>query len=347
MKILHIVPSLDLSSGGPSKSVSDLAYQQAKLEHEITVFTQTSENPYFNESPHPKLILHFVKEKSFKKELKKLLIERKFDILHGHGVWQMPVHFMARLAKSAKIPYIITPRGMLEPWALNVGKFKKKLAMFLFQKHDLNQASCIHATADMEAVNIQNLGFKNPIAVIPNGIDISEFPTKNNGHSSSKDRKTLLFLSRIHPKKGIEMLIEAWLQLSPSVRGEWRMDIVGNGQESYIQSLNQIISSNQLESEIEILGPKFGEDKINCYLKASLFVLPTFSENFGVVIAEALACGVPVITTKGAPWEDLNTYNAGWWVDIGSTPLLEAMNNAMKLSEDELRTFGKNGRFCL
>lgn len=107
-----------------------------------------------------------------------LLTREKFDILNGHGIWQMPVHHMAQLAKKKGIPYIITPRGMLEPWAMNAGKWKKKVAMALYQRKDLENSNCIHATAQMEAENIRQLGFKNPIAVIPNGIDLKEFPLK-------------------------------------------------------------------------------------------------------------------------------------------------------------------------
>ncbi len=120
-------------------------------------------------------------------------------------------------------------------------------------------------------------------------------------------QKTLLFLSRIHHKKGIELLLEAWQRIGKQLRSNWKINIAGNGESNYINNINQLITKKNLVGEIEIIGPKFGEDKIRTYRQADLFVLPTYSENFGIVVAEALAYGIPVITTKGTPWEELNT----------------------------------------
>ncbi len=342
MRILHIIFSIDISGGGPSKSVSDLAFTQAMNGVKATIFTNNSANPYLKESPHPNLQLVFVKVKPFKKALKAILNREKFDLLHGHGMWQMPVHQMAQLAKKKDIPTIITPRGMLEPWALNAGKWKKKLAMELYQKKDLKNAACIHATAQMEADNIRNLGFKNPIAVIPNGIDLAEFPIPVK--KEKKEKYTLLFLSRIHPKKGIELLIEAWQNLDKTLRQNWQIEIAGNGEETYIASLQKLINNTGLNHEIHIIGPQFGKAKLAAYHRADLFVLPTYSENFGIVVAEALACGLPVITTKGTPWGELNTHNAGWWIDIGAAPLVETLKKALQISETKRLQMGQNGR---
>lgn len=342
MHILHIISSIDLSGGGPSKSVSDLALNQASLGQNVTIFTNASANSYLKQSPHPNLKLEFVKETPFKQALNTLLTTAKFDLLHGHGIWQMPVHQMAQLANKKGIPYIVSPRGMLEPWSLETGKWKKKLAMALYQRNDLTQAACIHATAQMEAENIRKLGFKNPIAIISNGIDLSEFPAQL--QKAKKEKNTLLFLSRIHKKKGIELLIEAWQQQEKTLRQSWQVEIAGNGEETYIASLQKLINEKGLANEISIIGPQFGEAKLAAYNRADLFVLPTYSENFGIVVAEALACGVPVITTKGTPWEELITQNAGWWIDIGTQPLVETLNKAMQLNKIERWEMGRNGR---
>jgi glycosyltransferase involved in cell wall biosynthesis len=342
IRILHIISSIDLSGGGPSKSVSDLALNEAQQGHHVTIFTSSSDNPYLKKSPHPNLSLHFVPKKQFKKDLNRFLNTNEFDIIHGHGIWQMPVHYMAQFARKKNISYIVTPRGMLEPWALNAGKWKKKLALALYQRTDLAKANCIHATAQMEAENIRKLGFKNPIAVIPNGIDINEFPVKP--ETKKKEKRTILFLSRIHPKKGIENLIEAWDQTEKALRQSWQIEIAGNGEENYIATLQKLIVAKGLQDEIKIIGPQFGDAKIHAYHRADLFVLPTHSENFGIVVAEAMACGVPVITTKGTPWEELNSRNAGWWIDIGVQPLVEALHKALQLPEEQRRQMGQNGR---
>ncbi|WP_321290258.1 glycosyltransferase [uncultured Sunxiuqinia sp.] len=341
-KISHIVSSIDISNGGPSKSVSDLALYQAIQGQKVTILTTKSQNPYFSKSPNLNLQLSFVENGTFRKALNLFLKKEQFDILHGHGIWQLPVHYMSQLAQKKGIPYIITPRGMLEPWALDAGKWKKRLAMALYQRKDLAQAACIHATAQMEADHIRELGFSNPIAVIPNGIDVSDFPLRD--EKTQIEKQTLLFLSRIHPKKGIELLIEAWQQLTPSMRKNWQVKIAGNGDESYISTLNRLIQKRGLNQEIKIIGPQFGNDKLAAYHSADLFVLPTYSENFGIVVAEAMACGIPVITTKGTPWEELNTHNAGWWIDIGAKPLVACLKRVLKLSEQEKQEMGRRGR---
>ena len=341
MKILHIISSIDISSGGPSKSVCDLAIYQALKGQDVTLLTKPSANPYLMGISHTNLRLIFVTADTFKRTLTDLVNKVEFDLFHGHGLWQLPVHQMTSVARKKNRPYIISPRGMLEPWSLEQSKLKKKLALWLYQYNDIANANCVHATGKMEAENIRKLGFSNPIAVIPNGIDLLEFPLHNKTDANSK---TILFLSRIHKKKGIELLIEAWHHIEKSLRKEWAIKIAGNGNEEYIKELKNLIINKSFDNEIEIVGPKFGKEKIQSYHQTDLFVLPTYSENFGIVVAEALACGIPVITTKGAPWEELNTYNAGWWIDIGVEPLAKALTDAMQLYDNERKQMGMNGR---
>jgi glycosyltransferase involved in cell wall biosynthesis len=343
MTIIHVINSLDFDNGGPSKSVSDLATYQSSLGKNVVILSLNSPNPFFKEDIHYfNLKIVFLKSIFLKNALASFLNNKEATIFHGHGIWQWLVHNLSVNARIRKIPYVISPRGMLEPWALNAGKWKKKLAMALYQRSDLAKATCIHATAQMEADNIRKLGFTNPIAIIPNGIVLSEYPIRED--FKNKSDKTLLFLSRIHPKKGIEILIEAWSLIDKRKRDGWKVEIAGNGEDRYLQSLLKLIQDRGLESVMSIIGPQFGESKLEAYHRADLFVLPTYSENFGIVVAEALACGVPVITTKGAPWEELNTHKAGWWIDIGVHPLAEALEKAMSLQDHERSVMGLNGR---
>jgi len=161
---------------------------------------------------------------------------------------------------------------------------------------------------------------------------------------SVQSKRTVLFLSRIHPKKGIEILIEAWSKLDISIRQNWQIKIAGNGDDNYILNLKKLIEDMGLENEIFIIGPQFNLDKLNVLQTSDLFVLPTYSENFGIVVLEALANCIPVITTKGAPWEDLKIHGAGWWIDIGVDPLVIALTEALQLENSKLHHMGMNGR---
>lgn len=340
MKIIHIVGSLDTSAGGPSRSVPQTCIELAKLGVEIELIARPSKNPV----NIPEISNLKVYYKSIRELFKYggTILTKDVDLIHLQHVWDPYIHIMAFWAKRKNIPYIITPRGMLEPWILNRNPWKKKLGMLLYQKNDLKKAFAIHATCELEKNNIRRLGFLNPIKIIPNGVDISKFPSSVPGKKSNP--KKILFLSRIHLKKGIEFLIEAWFQLDIKLRKKWVIEIIGNGDEDYIDFLKEKIKKLNLEKEILIKNPVFGKEKIKVFREASLFVLPTYSENFGIVVAEALASYTPVITTTGTPWEELNTESCGWWIPVGVEPLKKTLEDALAKTEIEILEMGKRGR---
>lgn len=346
MTVSHCITSIDTTTGGPARSVTHLITSLAHLDAtlQLQLHIGISNDPVFTSFSLKNVWLQFYKYRWFGgfKHFRSSLRGSQPNILHGHGLWQLPVHQMVSYAQEKGLPYIMTPRGMLEPWSLAQSPLKKQLAMVLYQRKDLVRATCLHATAQMEAENIRALGFKNPIAVIPNGIDLSEFPLKL--RSENNGQRTLLFLSRIHPKKGIELLVEAWSQLDRTLRADWKVEIAGNGEEAYIQTIQQLIKNKGLASEIHIIGPQFGAAKLAAYYRADVFVLPTYSENFGIVVAEALACGIPVITTQGAPWQDLETHGCGWWIPTGVEALTQTLAIAMSLPPAQLAQMGAKGR---
>jgi glycosyltransferase involved in cell wall biosynthesis len=322
--------------------VSYLAQADSGLQ--LTLHTGNTSQPIIQRFKNSNARLIFYKGgflgrfKGFKTQLE----QESPDLLHGHGLWQQPVHQMVRYAQQHQIPYIITPRGMLEPWSLTQSRLKKQLALKLYQAKDLHAAACLHATAEMEAQQLRALGFKNPIAVIPNGIDLAQYPLKTAVPLEGK--RTLLFLSRLHPKKGIELLIEAWATIAPALKQDWQVAIVGNGAPDYVQQLQDLISARGLQQDIALKPPLFGAEKIAAYHNAQLFVLPTYSENFGIVVAEALACGTPVITTQGTPWQDLETHGCGWWIPTEVTALKATLETALQLDASQLAGMGIKGR---
>lgn len=343
IKISHVIKSIDLETGGPARSTTHLINELNEVNPNlhITLNTFDSNYPIINQFENKNSIIFFKSNYGFYSGLRNNLIKSNYSLLHGQGIWEFPVHLMSSLAREFRVPYIISPRGMLEPWSLNQKKVKKRIAMLLFQKKDLQMADCIHATANSEAKNLRVLGFTNPIAIIPNGINLLDYPDFNKINNT---KRKLLFLSRIHEKKGIELLINSWNELDSSYTKNWRIEIIGSGKDDYIQKLRDLINKYQLDSSIEISKSVYGIEKLKKYQSSDLFVLPSYSENFGIVIAEALACKLPVITTKGVPWSELNLLGCGEWIDIGLEPLKESLKRMLLKSNDELLKMGTIGR---
>lgn len=272
-------------------------------------------------------------------EIEDFIEKESFDIVQMQSLWDLEYHKLAKICRRHHIPYIMTPRGMLEPWSLSQKKWKKKAAMMLYQRRDLNRAACIYTTSGLEADHIREIGIKAPCSIIPNGIDTSNYPCRQD---SSTVKKQVLFLSRIHPKKGIEVLLAAWKRVIDAHPG-WSLLIVGNGEESYIQSLKDKVNEMSLSETVRISKPVFGEEKIALYQSSSLFVLPSYSENFGMVIAEALSCGVPVITTDNTPWEMLNETKTGWCISLNEDNLVKTLEEAISMDADTLYQMGQKG----
>ncbi len=345
MNILHFVSSIDKSTGGPARSITSAV--QAFIDfsgYGSCIYTGLSEYPEMDLLLNPNETVKMFKTGLLGrfKQIEMPFSKKDYQILHGHGMWDIPIHQMCVSARRNRIAYVISPHGMLEPWALEQAKIKKKIALFLYQFSDLKNAYCIHATSDLEAKNIRNMGLDNPIAIIPNGINLSSI--KLNYTSLNTNKRKLLFLSRIHHKKGIENLLLAWKKLPEQIKQNWTLEIVGEGEINYMKTLKSRIEELGIQNNVVIIGPLYDDKKNTAYQSADLFVLPTFSENFGMVVAEAMSYGLPVITTKGAPWEELQSHNAGWWIDIGVEPLTSALIEAMATPKSTLIEMGKNGR---
>lgn len=349
--VLHCTPSLHPQYGGPARSVVHLVDSLAKnTDVSISLINQTiSGDPYLR--PTGKSVEMEVIETTsrtlFRSGLacraalnRKIRLDRP-SLAHSHGLWHPVNHWMARVARAHNVPLIIHPRGMLEPWALDHRALKKKIGLQMYQRTDLRSAAAFIATSEMEYSNIRSFGLNQPVAIIPNGVQLTGHSLERSCSNDSNRERVVLFLSRIHPVKGLLALVEAWARCK--VPG-WRLIIAGPDVGGYLHKINQAIERYGIGAGVEYVGEVEGEKKLALYKKADLFVLPTLSENFGLVVAEALSYGVPVITTRGAPWKDLNTYNCGWWIDIGVTPLVEALRTAMALKDDERAQMGVRGQ---
>ena len=348
MRVLHVISSLSRGGGGPSRSAQGLVAGLNYASVETWLMTlRHGDEPWING------VAHFVNGEPFED----VVLRVKPQIVHLHGLWNMGLHRCAVICRRWHIPYVIAPRGMLEPWSLQQKWLKKRIARWLYQDRDLKCAAALHATAESEAEQFRKLGFKNLIIVSPNGVNVP----KNFSRVEHVDRveRRVLFVSRMHPKKGVMELVEAWRQVVSGGVGEWRRwnvelvyTVSGELEKEYEAKVKARVRELGLEDRFIFTGALNDDEKWDAYARADLFVLPTYSENFGIVVAEALWAGVPVITTKGTPWEELEDRKCGKWIDLpeeGSNPsgwptLVSALESMMLMSDDERREMGERGR---
>jgi len=348
MRVLHVIGSILRVSGGPSRSVQGLVARLNEAGVETWLMTLNH-----GDEPWVDGVTRFVNGGDFEEVLQRV----EPDIVHLHGIWSMVLHRCAVMCRRLSIPYVIAPRGMLEPWSLQQKWLKKRIARWLYQDRDLKCAAALHATAESEAEQFSKLGFNNPVIVSPNGVNVP----KNFSRVERVEKKRVLFVSRMHPKKGVLELVEAWNKLSSvssvcSVVKDWCCELVytinGDFEREYEKKVKARVKELGLEDQFIFTGALNDDDKWQAYARADLFVLPTYSENFGIVVAEALWAGVPVITTKGTPWQELETWKCGKWIDLpeeGSNPsnwpmLVSALEGVMLMSDDERREMGERGR---
>ena len=262
------------------------------------------------------------------------------DVLHSHGLWMMPNVYPARIARQARRPLVLAPRGMLGADALKYSATAKKIFWAIWQKHAVEEVSCFHATADSEFEDIRAFGLNAPVAVVPNGIDI---PARSEPSSQNPATPFVLSLGRFHPKKGLESLIAAFAQVAGDF-AHWQLRLVGTDQGGHGDVLRQRIIEAGLEGRATVEEPVFGDEKYKLMAEAALFALPSLHENFAITVAESLAMETPVIASHGAPWDGLEKHGCGWWIANGQDPLAATLRNAMVLPPEVRAEMGARGR---
>lgn len=349
LPILHTIPSLAATAGGTARSVTRLTEHLTQFVQPVHLLTLAATGipvvaaaPVQTTSAPCRLRLgsYPLWTPDFSATLAHLLRHHAIQLIHDHGCW-LPTNWAAfAAARHHHLPFILSPRGMLEPWSLQQSRARKRAVWWLFQARALHHAHVLHATSLAEAANLRRLGLRRPIVVIPNGTDLPSHPLPVRSRLTGSPR-TLLFLSRIHPKKGLLNLVAA---LTTALPPDWQVLIAGHDEGNHQAAVQAAAHAAGLADRITFVGPVDHRRKWDLYAQADLFVLPTFSENFGNVIVEALAAGVPVITTKGAPWQDLVTHDCGWWIEIGVEPLAAALDVAMQLPDEVRRAMGACGQ---
>ena len=338
MKIFLAGTSLDAAYGGPAYSVSRLAVALAKSGDEVGLWAADG-----TAMTTSLLLPDTGVQRLSGTETEALKEFGTPDVLHDNGLWMPHNHRLCVIATKRAIPRVVSTRGMLEPWAMNHKRMKKRVAWWIYQKNDLRRAAVLHATAEPEAANLQRLALGVSVRVVPNGVDLPAHGVDlHEGAIGSNGRvRTALFVGRLYPVKGLPMLIEAWAHVRPA---GWRLQIVGPDEAGHRLQLERAIATFGLEDVISFAGALEGDAKALAFRDADLFVSPTHSESFGMTIAEALASGLPVLTTTGAPWPMLSERGCGWRVEPTIEGLTSGLRNAVSLDAKTLCAMGTAGR---
>lgn len=261
------------------------------------------------------------------------------DILHIHGLWRLYGAQAAKIAEKYNVPYVISLHGMLYPQAYSSKSFIKKLAMFLYQKKILDNAKTIIATCDEELQHYRALGFNNPVAIIPNYINPPTLPKSKKKYNSFTN---IGYIGRINNRKRIDRLLNAFAKLD--CEHHYKLHIMGDGNASIIKTLKKHAAQLGIDSKVCWRGFVQGTSKFNMLSTMDIIVLPSDFENFGMVVPEALSCGVPVIATTGTPWQDLNIRKCGYWVEPNPQSIATAIKSFSTLTATQREEQGRNGR---
>ena len=346
MRVCHIVPSLEERHGGPSKSVRALANAQAHLGASADLLATQVQVPT---TPLPDAAHIAIFPREFpewlctSRELKHHLIATPYQCVHHHSLWLRTLHYAHTAAHRLGVPLIIAPRGMLSDWAYRHHRWKKKLAELFVHPRALAAATGWHATSDEEAADIRRLGFTQPICVAPNGVT-TPAPTelahaRSRWHElcpATKQRPVAVFYSRFHRKKRLRELFDMWIGENT---GEWLLLLAGLPEEYSVAEINGWITAANAQERVVVFDSTGLPPP---YAVGSLFLLPSHSENFGLVVAEALVAGLPVLTTDTTPWREMEQQHAGWcvaWEKFGAT-----LGTALKTPATELSAMGARGR---
>jgi len=333
VKVLVSATSLAPNYGGPAFSVSQQVRALSEIGVEVGVWTADNsvvDTPLLYDGPFRRLT---------GTPAQAFLSFGRPDVIHDNGLWLAHNHGWAMLAAREQIPRVVSTRGMLEPWAFSHKRLKKTLAWIAYQRADLQRAAALHATASAEAANLGRYHLKPPVSVIANGVETPE--PEPVARSARSGPRIALFMGRLYPVKGLPMLVAAWARARPD---GWTLQIAGPDEAGHRAEIEQAVKSARLTAEISFLGPVEGDEKRRAFHDADLFILPSYSESFGMAIGEALAHGLPVLTTTGAPWPVLVTRNCGWWCEPTIDGVEQGLRAATALPRETLRSMGERGR---
>lgn len=274
----------------------------------------------------------------------------RLDLLHVHGLWMYPSLASLHWSHSQRKPRVVSPHGMLDPWAVRRSAWKKRIVGALFENAHLHGAACVHALNEAEARAIRDYGLRNPICVIPNGVELptGKVPAPPPwAIDLDRGRKILLFLGRLHPKKGLANLLRAWAAAQRDVSWtarEWLLVVAGWDQGGHAQELEELTSELLVQDTVHFIGPQFDGDKAASYDFADAFVLPSLSEGLPVAVLEAWSYGLPVLMTPQCNLPEGFAAGAALRIEPQVASIEEGLRSLFAMADLERRRMGETGR---
>jgi glycosyltransferase involved in cell wall biosynthesis len=278
------------------------------------------------------------------------------DLMQISGFWLHPTYATSRLAWASHVPYILRPAGAFGPWSLRRRRlkwFKKAVYLNFIAKSTMAHAACLQACSTNEAQNFRQAGYNGPVTIVPNGVDTNEYAPGDSTEAEVywpqlKGRPVVAFMSRLSAEKGLDMFIPLWAELVRSgAHRDAILVLAGPDDRGYQKTVEAMVERHGIGSHVMMPGMIQGQKKLALLRRADIFILPSYSENFGIVVAEALACGTPVITTTGTPWQELQDVDAGRWVLPSPPELAQALRELLDMSQSHREAMGQRGRMLM
>jgi glycosyltransferase involved in cell wall biosynthesis len=355
LRHLHFTQSLEpLQGGGLGVSAVALHGRFLAAELDSTLCATYGAAPQINRDR----ILEFPRLKPgaayYAPELKRRArqLVAKADVIHGHGLYVGTNLILGGEARRQGKPLVYHAHGFFEPWILHRSRWKKQLAHWLFENANFRQVKLWRALTTKEAGQIQAQGIKTPVVVIPNGLNVEDYPRPERLDTAiptpwipslAKKNRRLLFLSRLHPKKGLDLLLTAWTGLG-NVRKDWELVIAGPDENGHLNILKNLAEKLGLQENLHFTGPVTGQVKTALLHSADVFVLPSYSEGFPMSLLEAMACGVPVVATRACNFPDVTVHQAGWECEATSPSVLGALKTSLLENDSARQQRGEHGR---
>ena len=356
VRVLHVIPSYPPTTAytGPPTALHRLCRELRGIGIDVRVATTNADGPCRLAVPNSRWIeyegvpVFYGNRWGGRGDLSPALHAciqeevQRVDLIHVAAIFSWPILSAARACRSIRKPLVVSPRGSFAAEALAWRAGKKKLFLAFGGQRALEAVTAFHATTPSEAQDIRRLFPRTGVGVVPNGVDVPSDAELAPWRAVANPR-TILFLGRLHQHKNVDLLLRAWALVAPKFK-DVSLLVAGSGSGKMLEAMKRLVADLGTTRQVSFLGNVQGDEKTRLLAQADVLVLPSKSENFGNVVAEALAHGTPVIASTGTPWRGLGEKGCGWWVRAAEAPLGRALETVLAMDSERRQEMGQSGR---